>query len=85
MTEQRIRYWLNVGTGLIHKSSCSNCLMTHDGHRKPEWTGGSQTNWWGPYQTLGAAIDVAITTNWTSVRLCALGCGDWPTITTPGT
>ena len=28
-THERIRYWFNRETGLIHKSSCTNCLMTY--------------------------------------------------------
>ena len=75
-----MRYWFNRYTGLIHKSSCANCFMTPDGYEKRSWEGGgNRANWWGPYETLGAAID-AISSTGSPVRLCRSGCGEWPQI-----
>ena len=83
MPEGRIRYWFNRDTRLIHKSSCPNCLMSYNGHEKESWAaGGIRGNWWGPYETLGAAIDVA-TVSRSTVNLCARGCGSWPSIDSP--
>ena len=57
MAAERITYWLNVGDyRRVHKSSCPNCFMTYRGHEKKDW-GGQRKNWWGPYSTIGAAID----------------------------
>ena len=76
MTNERIRYWYNRDTGVIHKSSCANCLMTYNGREKADWAG-IRANWWGPYESLGAVMDVAISTR-SPFSLCGMGCGSWP-------
>ncbi len=78
-TPERIRYWFNRETGLIHKSSCTNCLMTYNGHEKNWGDVQTRSNWWGPYQTVGAALDAGLSTGH-AVHLRRLGCGEWPQI-----
>ena len=79
MTEQESHgYWLSTGgTGniTVHRSVCNNCAMTEDGKLKTSWGGGAtRENWWGPYSTLGAAIDAALATG-RNVEECQNNCG----------
>ena len=83
MTTERDRYWYNRDTRVIHRHSCSNCFMTYNGHEKANWEG-VRANWWGPYQTLGGVLDVAISTG-SSYSLCGNGCGVWPLTMTTST
>ena len=76
MPEERTRYWYNSFTLRIHKQTCGNCPMSKDGVM--EWDDGARPNWWGPYETLGAAIDVAVATRGEAV-LCGT-CGDQPPV-----
>ena len=80
--EERKRYWYNRNTRRIHESSCLDCLMNYDGHEK-KWENppGNRSHWWGPYETLGAAIDVAASTRG-EVIPCGNGCVEWPSINT---
>ena len=61
MTSESVRYWFNRDTGVIHRSSSPNCSMTYNSHEKADW-GGVRANWWGPFESLGVAIDVAAST-----------------------
>ena len=73
-------YWLNIGAAeksiMVHQAVCLNCAMTEDGKLKsdPNWSGAVRDNWWGPYSTLGAAIDAALTTHY-NVAECRKNCG----------
>ena len=78
MPEEPIRYWLNNEYRTVHKSTCSNCGMTANGYLRP---GYNRDKWWGPYETLGSAMDASISILG-SVWLCRRGCGTWPTIDT---
>ena len=54
--------------------------MSYDGYEKSSWEGsGNRANWWGPYETIGAAIDTVSSTG-NPVHLCRRGCGEWPQI-----
>lgn len=80
--EREERYWFNSDRGVIHRHSCLHCRVDYDGRERSGWEGESResrSNWWGPYRTIGAAIDVGLSTGH-SVRLCRHGCGDWPQI-----
>ena len=78
MTEQESRsYWLSTGAAgsiTVHRAGCANCAMTEDGKVKTSWGGAVRDNWWGPYATLGAAIDAALATGRT-VNECCKNCG----------
>ena len=73
MTSQITRYWYNHDTKTIHESSCTNCLMTFDGHEKSGWERRQRENWWGPYETKGAAVDVGLSHSG-EVYECGMGC-----------
>ena len=51
-------FWVNVGekVALVHNSKCGQCLMDGKGEQVID---ANRKNWWGPYATLGAAIDGA--------------------------
>ena len=53
--------------------------MTYNGHEKNWGDVQTRSNWWGPYQTVGAALDAGLSTGH-AVHLCRLGCGEWPQI-----
>ena len=75
MTTEKIRYWFNKETRIVHKTSCPNCLMSYAGNMKQssaDW--GVRENWWGPYATKGAAVDAGLTIG-AAVYECAKGCG----------
>ena len=76
MPEEPTSYWLNNEYRTVHKSICSNCGMTANGNLK---LGFNRDRWWGPYETLGAAVDASISALG-SVLLCHNGCGSWPLI-----
>ena len=66
MTEERVHYWFNRDTRRIHKDSCDSCLMDYYGNEK-DWGDlpGNRNYWWGPYVTVGAAVDAGLTTGHT--------------------
>lgn len=79
MPEGPIRYWYNDDTRRIHKHTCPHCGMDERGRQT--WQDAERAHWLGPYETLGAAIDVAV-----SMRDKAILCGTClyhgPSITT---
>ena len=72
MPEELVRFWLNKENCIVHRDSCTNCMMDKQGKPKSDWV--NRDNWWGPYATKGAAIDVGLTVR-NEVYECAKGCG----------
>ena len=48
-------FWFNTDTGLVHTSNCGHCGMKATGFTK--WKDTNRDAWWGPYATIGAAVD----------------------------
>ena len=59
MTEETRRYWARITKtqAMIHHSDCDSSL-TIDGRAR--WENPRLDYWWGPYASLGAAIDFAL-------------------------
>ena len=47
-----------------------------------EWDDGERANWWGPYETIGAAIDVAVASTGEAIP-CGT-CGDYKPVVKKG-